>query len=131
MLTINHTASPVHPSIAEFVGNLIQYVNARPYQRQPMHAIGLVIGWQQYRGLLMLKVQNTTTCRERWINAEYDFRGFVQPEVSAPEIELEDDPEYSQYLHDLAKAEHEQELEEEYQHPRFLWNGRVFPESID
>lgn len=51
----------------------------------------------------------------------------------APDFELEDDFDYLQYLHDLAKTECEQELEDEdeYQHPRFLWNGRWFPESID
>lgn len=134
MLTSNHTSSPALPSTADLVGNTIFYVNARPYERTPLHAIGLVIGWRHYNGLLMLRVQNTTTCRERWINAEIDMLGFVPAEnTTEPEFELEDDPDYLEYLNDLAKADCEQELEEEdtYSHPRFLFNGKWFPESID
>lgn len=83
MLTQNHTTSivsfplvPATPALSEMLGATIQYVNARPYQRLPLSAVGLVIGYKQHRGELFLKVQNTTTCRERWIN-ESDFIAYV------------------------------------------------------
>ena len=110
MLTSNHITCTNLPSIPALIGTTIQYVNARPYQRQTLYATGVVIGWQVYRNLLMLKVQNTETCRERWINAQYDFLNAV-PELirRAEEAELEGDPEYNQYLHDLAEAEYQEE----------------------
>jgi len=113
MLTSNHITCTKLPSTADLIGTTIQYVNARPYQRQNLYAIGVVIGWQVYRNLLMLKVQNTETCRERWINAQYDFLNAV-PEIirRAEEAELEDNPNYNQYLHDLAEAEYEKELDD-------------------
>ena len=112
MLTSNSTTCANLPSTADLIGTTIQYVNARPYQRQSLYATGLVIGWQVYRNLLMLKVQNTETCRERWINAQYDFLNAV-PEIirRTEQAELEDDPDYNQYLHDLAETEYEQEMD--------------------
>jgi len=112
MLTSNNTTCAKLPSTADLIGTTIQYVNARPYQRQSLYAMGLVIGWQVYRNLLMLKVQNTETCRERWINAQYDFLNAIPAIIQAiDESELEDDPEYNQYLHDLAETEYEMEYE--------------------
>ena len=111
MLNQQSITFPVHqstlPTLATLLGQPIAYVNARPYQRTPLLAIGIVIGWQQYHGLLLLKVQNTTTCRERWITAEYDFLGLVQPEGSEIDFEvtLETDPEYLEWLYQTEAAE--------------------------
>lgn len=100
------------PSTADLIGTTIQYVNARPYQRQAMYATGIVIGWQQYKNLLMLKVRNTETCRERWINFQYDFLNFALAMIRAeePEVELEDDPEYLEWLYQTEATEHALEL---------------------
>lgn len=68
---------PATPVLADMLGATIQYINARPYQRMPLSAIGLVIGYKQHKGDLFLKIRNTTTCRERWINAETDFLAYV------------------------------------------------------
>lgn len=83
MLNTNVTAffsifPPAAPALADMLGATIQYINARPYQRSPLSAIGLVIGYSLRKGDLYLKVQNTTTCRERWINAETDFINYVR-----------------------------------------------------
>lgn len=67
---------PAAPSLADMLGASIEYINARPYERTPLHAIGTVIGYAHRRGELFLKVQNATTCRERWI-PESDFVRYV------------------------------------------------------
>ena len=61
------------PTLADYLGKTITYINARPYERMPLQAVGIVIGYRLYKGDLHLKVENTTTCRQRWINAETDF----------------------------------------------------------
>lgn len=83
MLTSDHIAfpsilQPAKPVLADMLGAKIQYVIFRPYQRMPLAGIGIVIGYKQHKGDLYLKVQNTTTCREKWINADEDFLGYVR-----------------------------------------------------
>lgn len=80
MFSINPTVFSTPQSIIDLLGETIQYVNARPYERTPLLAIGLVIGFAHRESDLYLKVQNTTTCRERWISADDDFLGFAPEE---------------------------------------------------
>lgn len=82
MLTSDHIAFPLNfpvatPTLADMLGAKIQYVLFRPYQRMPLAGIGIVIGYKQHKGDLYLKVQNTTTCREKWINADEDFIAYA------------------------------------------------------
>ncbi len=80
MFSINPTVFSTPQSIIDLLGETITYINARPYQRQPLCAIGLVIGFAHREGDLYLKVQNTTTCRERWISADDDVLGLTPDE---------------------------------------------------
>lgn len=102
--------SSIVPAPADFIGKTITYYNARPYQRTPLLANGIVIGWQVYKNLLLLKVQNTETCRERWINAQFDCLNFTLAVIAAEEPELEDDPEYLEWLYQTEATERAQEL---------------------
>lgn len=78
MLNLNYTTlQPATPTLLDMLGAKIEYINFRPYQRQPMNAIGIVIGYKNHKNTFFLKVQNSTTCRERWI-AESDFVGYVR-----------------------------------------------------
>lgn len=68
---------PATPTLSDMLGSTIEYINARPYQRMPLMAVGVVIGYTHRNGDLHLKVKNSTTKRERWINAETDFIAYA------------------------------------------------------
>lgn len=65
------------PTVEDMIGQHIEYVRSRPYQRLPIIETGKVKEVMHYKNEMFMLVEPDTSRCQKWVS-EFDFRSYVR-----------------------------------------------------